>query len=330
MVKARAYGHSLRAALAGLGQTDGFALLDLDDARWLRSQGWDKPILLLEGLFNEDDLSSAIELKCDLVVHCDVQLAWLEKQNHSMTVFLKLNSGMNRLGFSPDQYRLAYHRLHSAGHRVNHMTHFANADRVDREPSVGSQMECFTQTVEGLRGETSLANSAAVLWHRNALGDWVRPGIMLHGISPTGLYRDIEHAHLKAVMTLTSKIISVQDLKKGDAVGYGSRYRANTAMRVGVIACGYADGYPRHAQDGTPVWVYGPKNKSQGVLCPIAGQVSMDMLTIDLSNAPWAGVDSTVELWGKNLAVDDVAGHAQTIGYELVCAIAPRVPVEII
>lgn len=330
MVKARAYGHSLRAALAGLGQTDGFALLDLDDARWLRSQGWDKPILLLEGLFNEDDLSSAIELKCDLVVHCDVQLAWLEKHNHPMTVFLKLNSGMNRLGFSPDQYRLAYHRLHSAGHRVNHMTHFANADRVDREPSVGSQMECFTQTVEGLKGETSLANSAAVLWHRNALGDWVRPGIMLHGISPTGLYRDIEHAHLKAVMTLTSKIIAVQDLKKGDAVGYGSRYRADTAMRVGVIACGYADGYPRHAQDGTPVWVYGPNDKSQGVLCPIAGQVSMDMLTIDLSNAPWAGIGSTVELWGKSLAVDDVAGHAQTIGYELVCAIAPRVPVEII
>lgn len=330
VVKARAYGHSLRAALAGLGQTDGFALLDLDDARWLRSQGWDKPILLLEGLFNEEDLNSVIELKCDLVVHCEEQVAWLEKQNHPITIFLKLNSGMNRLGFSPDQYRLAYHRLHSVGHRVNHMTHFANADRVDREPSVGSQMECFTQTVGGLKGETSLANSAAVLWHRNALGDWVRPGIMLHGISPTGVYRDIEHAHLKAVMTLTSKIISVQNLKIGDAVGYGSRYRATKAMRIGVIACGYADGYPRHALDGTPVWVYGPKDKNQGILCSLVGQVSMDMLTIDLSNAPWANVGSTVELWGKNLAVDDVAGHAQTIGYELVCAIAPRVPVEII
>lgn len=329
VVKARAYGHSLRGALAGLAQTDGFALLDLDDARWLRSQAWDKRILLLEGLFNQADLKAALELKCDLVIHCVEQVEWLEKQSHPVSIFLKLNSGMNRLGFTPDQYRLAYHRLHAVGHQINHMTHFANADRVEREPTVGAQMECFTQTIDGLTGESSLANSAAILWHRTALGDWVRPGIMLHGISPTGLYQDIAQAHLKAVMTLTSKITAIQDLNQGDGVGYGARYRADKAMRVGVIACGYADGYPRHAHDGTPVWVYGPKDKTQGVICPMAGQVSMDMLTIDLSNAPWAALGTTVELWGKNLAVDDVAGHAQTIGYELVCAIAPRVPVEI-
>ena len=219
MVKARAYGHSLRAALAGLGKTDGFALLDLDDARWLRAQGWGKRILLLEGLFNEADLGAVIELRCDLVVHCDEQVSWLEKQSHPITVFLKLNSGMNRLGFTPDAYRLAYHRLHAQGHHVQHMTHFANADCIDREPSVGAQKECFTKTIEGLKGETSLANSAAILWHRNALGDWVRPGIMLHGISPTGVYRDIEHAHLKTVMSLSSKIISIQELQAGDAVG---------------------------------------------------------------------------------------------------------------
>jgi len=261
VVKARAYGHSLRAALAGLGQTDGFALLDLDDARWLRAQGWDKRILLLEGLFNEADLGAVIELRCDLVVHCDEQVSWLEKQSSPITVFLKLNSGMNRLGFTPDAYRLAYHRLYAQGHHVQHMTHFANADCIDREPSVGAQMECFTKTIEGLKGETSLANSAAILWHRNALGDWVRPGIMLHGISPTGMYQDIEHAHLKTVMSLSSKIISIQELQAGDAVGYGARYVAKQAMRVGVIACGYADGYPRHAKDGTPVWVYGPMHK---------------------------------------------------------------------
>jgi alanine racemase len=237
---------------------------------------------------------------------------------------------MNRLGFTPDAYRLAYHRLHAQGHHVHHMTHFANADRVDREPSVGAQMECFSKTIDGLQGETSLANSAAVLWHRNALGDWVRPGIMLHGISPTGAYKDIEHAHLKTVMSLSSKIIAVQELQAGYAVGYGARYVAKQAMRIGVIACGYADGYPRHAVDGTPVWVSGPTDKTSGIICPIAGQVSMDMLTIDLSHAPWATLGTSVELWGKNLPVDDVANQAQTIGYELVCAIAPRVPVEII
>lgn len=146
MVKARAYGHSLRAALAGLAQTDGFAVLDLDDVRWLRAQGWTKRILLLEGLFQEGDIPSVIELDCDVVVHSPNQVAWLEKQAHPITIFLKLNSGMNRLGFRPEAYRLAYHRLHAAGHRMNHMTHFANADYIDREPSVGAQMECFTNT----------------------------------------------------------------------------------------------------------------------------------------------------------------------------------------
>lgn len=328
VVKARAYGHSLKAALQGLADTDGFAVLDLDDARWLRAQGWSKDILLLEGLFQESDVQAVIELGCAVVVHREAQVAWLEKQTHSITVFLKLNSGMNRLGFRPETYRLAYHRLHAAGHRMNHMTHFANADCIDREPTVGAQMDCFTETVHGLDGQTSLANSAAILWHRNALGDWVRPGIMLHGISPTGKYRDIAHAKLLAVMTLTSMIIAIQDLEPGDTVGYGSRYQAKKAMRIGVIACGYADGYPRHAADGTPVWVYGDE-ANQAQICPIAGQVSMDMLTIDLSNAPWATVGTRVELWGKNLPVDDVAMHAQTIGYELVCAIAPRVPLRI-
>ncbi len=329
VVKARAYGHSLRAALAGLAQTDGFAILDLDDARWLRSQGWTKRILLLEGLFNEADIQAVLELQCDLVVHSNQQLAWLEKQRRALSIFLKLNSGMNRLGFMPQDYPLAYHRLHAAGHQVNHMTHFANADGIDREPSVGAQMECFSKTINGLKGETSLANSAAVLWHRNALGDWVRPGIMLHGISPSGVFQDIAHANLRAVMTLRSKIIAVQDLKAGDAVGYSARYRAPQSLRIGVVACGYADGYPRHAQDGTPVFVY-TEDKKSSAICPVAGQVSMDMLTIDLSHAPWAKVGTAVELWGKNLPVDDVASYAQTIGYELVCAIAPRVPVEII
>ena len=205
----------------------------------------------------------------------------------------------------------------------------ANADQVNQDPTVGSQLEIFQQTIQGLEGSTSLANSAAILWHRNALGDWVRPGIMLYGASPTGLYSDIEHAHLKAVMQLRSEIIDIQDLRKGDRVGYGGRFSAPEDMRIGIIACGYADGYPRHAKDGTPVWVGKSAESSDGVICPIVGRVSMDMLTIDLRNAPDAKIGGVVELWGSQVPVDEVAKMSDTIGYELLCAVAPRVPVAI-
>ena len=332
VIKARSYGHSLAAALEGLAATDGFALLDIQDAAWLREHGWQGRILLLEGLFHENELDLAQELHCDLVVHCDAQIEWLEryadKVHKPISVFLKMNTGMNRLGMKPAAYRSAFHRLHAAGYRMHHMTHFANADQIDRLPTVGSQVELFNQTIEGLDGPTSLANSAAVLWHRNALGDWVRPGIMLYGASPTGLYEDIEHAHLKAVMQLQSEIIDIQELHAGDRIGYGGRYEAPESMRIGIVACGYADGYPRHAKDGTPVYVRG--GNAGGVVCPIVGRVSMDMLTIDLRNAPFAKIGSVVELWGDQVPVDQVAQMSDTIGYELLCAVAPRVPVKII
>ena len=334
VIKARAYGHCFEAALKGLDSTDGFALLDLQDAVWLRENGWQGRILLLEGLFHENELGLAQELACDLVVHCDAQVDWLEKYQgkdpKKFNVFLKMNTGMNRLGFKPEAYRLAFHRLHAVGCHMHHMTHFANADQVDHPPSVGSQQELFNATITGLDGATSLANSAAILWHRNALGDWVRPGIMLYGASPTGLYSDIEHAHLKAVMQLSSEIIDIQELKKGDRIGYGGRYEAPDDMRIGIVACGYADGYPRQAKDGTPVWVEGANQDSLGAICPIVGRVSMDMLTIDLRNAPNARIGSSVELWGNRVPVDEVARICNTIGYELLCAVAPRVPVKIL
>ena len=333
VVKAKAYGHSLEAAFKGLESTDGFALLDIGDAQWLRDHGWEGRILLLEGLFNQHELELAIKLKCDLVVHSEKQVTWLEKfENHSdhpINIFLKLNSGMNRLGFKPNQYRTAFHRLHSAGYRLHHMTHFANADQVERSPSVGEQMDCFEKTIDGLQAPSSLANSAAILWHRNALGDWVRPGIMLYGVSPTGVHADIVRSELQPVMQLRSEIIDVQELKKGDHVGYGGRYQAQEDMRIGVIACGYADGYPRHAEDGTPVWVEAGNTQGDGVTCPIVGRVSMDMLTIDLREAPNATIGSVVELWGNEVPVDDVAQMSGTIGYELICALAQRVPVVI-
>ena len=333
VIKAKAYGHTLEAALQGLESTDGFAVLDIEDAQWLRDHSWSGRILLLEGLFSFVELELAVQLKCDLVVHSQKQVEWLESRvnhsEHQIDIFLKLNSGMNRLGFKPDPYRIAFHRLHSAGYRLHHMTHFANADQVDRSPSVGEQMECFEKVIEGLQAPTSLANSAAVLWHRNALGDWIRPGIMLYGVSPTGVHADIARSELQAVMQLRSEIIDIQELKKGDHVGYGGRYQAPEDMRIGIVACGYADGYPRQAEDGTPVWVDSADAQANAVICPIVGQVSMDMLTIDLREAPNAKMGSVVELWGNEVPVDDVAQMSGSIGYELICALATRVPIII-
>ena len=334
VIKARAYGHTFDAVLKGLESTDGFALLDIQDAVCLREHGWQGRILLLEGLFHENEIDLAQELHCDLVVHCETQIEWLEhyadKVHKPISVFLKMNTGMNRLGLKPEAYRTAFHRLHSAGYHLHHMTHFANADQMDRKPTVDAQQELFNQTIEGLDGPTSLANSAAILWHRNALGDWVRPGIMLYGASPTGLYADIEHAHLQAVMQLHSEIIDIQELQAGDRIGYGGRYEAPEPMRVGIVACGYADGYPRHAKDGTPVWVGDSDKAGSGIICPLVGRVSMDMLTVDLRNALHAKIGSVVELWGDKVPVDQVAQMSDTIGYELLCAVAPRVPVKII
>ena len=334
VIKARAYGHGLEAVLKGLGSTDGFAVLDVEDARWLREHGWQGRILLLEGLFHENELSIAYDLCTDVVIHCENQVRWLEQfeaQPHSkLNVFLKMNSGMNRLGFKPDAYRTAFHRLHAAGYHLHHMTHFANADQLDRSPTVDEQLECFNAGIAGLPGATSYGNSATILWHRNTLGDWVRPGVILYGVSPTGRYADIEHSGLHPAMSLMSEIIDIQELVPGDRVGYGGVYEASEPMRIGIVACGYADGYPRHAKEGTPVWVADPTMKNGGVACPIVGRVSMDMITIDLRGAPNANLGTSVELWGSHIAVDEVAHHSGTIGYELICAVAPRVPVKII
>ncbi len=335
VIKANAYGHGFAAALKGLALTDGFALLDIQDAGYLRENGWKGPILLLEGIFSAADLNLAFTLDCTLVVHTESQVAALEAfdltqhQAQARPIYLKMNTGMNRLGFSPSDYRLMYHRLHATGYAMHHMTHFANADRVDCLPSVGAQYDLFNEAITDLPGETSTANSGAILWHRTVLGDWVRPGIMLYGASPSGSFADIAHANLKPVMRLSSEIISIQMVKKGEKIGYGGRFTAPEEMRIGIVACGYADGYPRSAPDGTPVWVADGRDNTKGVICPLAGQVSMDMLTIDLRAASLANIGSKVELWGNHVPVDDVAQRVGTIGYELLCALAPRVPIQI-
>lgn len=334
VVKANAYGHGLELAYTGLQATDGFALLDMQEAQKLRQLGWTGPILLLEGLFTQDDIFAAVDARCDLVVHDFNQVGWLEsiveskaKLAYLPKIYLKLNSGMNRLGFSPAEYRQMYHRLHVLGYEMAHMTHFANADYVDRSPSVDEQYDLFVQTIDQLKGETCLPNSAAIMWHHHLINsDWVRPGIMLYGASPSGSYEDIQQANLQPTMSLRSQIIATQTVEAGQGIGYGSRYKTDVTIRIGVVACGYADGYPRHAPDGTPVWVSAETGLAAGQVCRMVGQVSMDMLTVDITDMPQAQVGTPVELWGQYLPVDEVAKPAGTIGYELLCAVAPRVP----
>lgn len=334
MIKANAYGHGIEKAYEGLMRTDGFALLDLAEAQRVRNLGWTGPILLLEGLFSQEDVFAALDLGCDCVVHNLNQVDWLENLSdarhssgkHLMGIYLKMNTGMNRLGFAPDVYREAYHRLHSCGFSLSHMTHFANADYIDHQPTVDAQMAIFDETKSGLSGASSVSNSAAILWHHHVVpSDWIRPGIMLYGASPSGDAEDIAGSHLKPAMSLRSEVIALQDLEGGDAIGYGSRYRTDVPIRVAVVACGYADGYPRHAPDGTPVWVAGVRGLADGKTCLLAGQVSMDMITIDVTDMPHVQVGTPVELWGEYLPVDRVAQAAGTIGYELLCAVAPRV-----
>lgn len=342
VVKANGYGHTLEGVFSGLFATDGFALLDLNHATLLRELGWRGPILLLEGIFSEEDLDECLSLQLDLVIHSEAQLKWMENwlarssrpiQDAAfkrLNLWLKVNSGMNRLGLSPEKYVEVFHRLHGSGFSVNHLTHFANADEIGIKPTVDEQLEIFNRVSDGLSGHRSLANSAAILWHRHTTEDWIRPGIMLYGASPTGRYADIKHTNLKPAMLLRSEIIGLQDLNVGDKVGYGGRYVAQTKSKIAIIACGYADGYPRHAPDGTPVWVGAGEDLSKGKICPLVGRVSMDMIAVDITDHPHAALGSKVELWGEFLPIDEVANAAGTVGYELMCALAPRVPIKII
>ncbi|MGB2819258.1 MAG: alanine racemase [Burkholderiaceae bacterium] len=326
VVKANAYGHGLERALRAFSEADGLALLDLDEARRAREEGWRKPILLLEGCFEPDDLAVCSDLDLTTVVHCGEQLAMVEHHRPSrpISVHLKLNTGMNRLGFRPPGAARAYERLRAMKtiRDLTLMMHFANADRVrgaSGPVAALEQSEEFARMTAGWPEPRSLANSAALFLLPEIGGDSVRPGISLYG-GATDESHSAASLGLKAGMVLTSQIIGVQSVDRGAAVGYGSRFVARRPTRIGVVACGYADGYPRHAPDGTPV-VVGDRR------VPLAGRVSMDMITVDLTDAPQAGVGTPVELWGARLPIDEVAHAAETVGYELMCALARRVPV---
>ncbi|MGA8008884.1 MAG: alanine racemase [Thiomonas sp.] len=334
VVKANAYGHGIARAYGALRAADGFALLDLAEAEKVRALGWVGPILLLEGCFAPEDLALCERLNLWHVVHCREQIDWLAAHRGSRThrVFLKVNTGMNRVGFAPEAYAAAWARLNALPQvgEITHMTHFARADEPD---GVADALARFERGVGQLPGERSLANSAAVLMHGadpRLTADWVRPGILLYGSSPTGQNPDAAHWDLQPAMSLRSELIDIQTIAAGERVGYGGHFTAEQTMRIGVVACGYADGYPRVAPSGTPVVV-------QGVRTRLIGRVSMDMVTVDLEPVFAAGkrpvVGSPVLLWGQDaqaeLCIDDVAASAGTLGYELMCALAPRVPVRV-
>lgn len=330
VVKANAYGHGIEVAADAFRQADGLALLDLEEAHRARAAGWIKPILLLEGFFEARDLPIVDRLGLSVVVHHLEQVKQLESHppaRQPIGVYVKLNSGMNRLGFDdPAGARSALDRLRALPQvRIEAlMTHLANADRMDptRGPgSVEEQLRHFTTLKGDWSGPTSVANSAALFFHPHAGGDTVRPGIVLYGAAP-----DPAHVaaalQLRPAMHLRSRLIATQTIKAGMPVGYGAQFVATREIRVGVVACGYADGYPRVAPNGTPVAV-------TGVRVPTVGRVSMDMLCVDLASVPHADVGSEVELWGAQVPIDEVAAAAGTVGYELMCALAPRVPAHV-
>ena len=326
VVKANAYGHGIERVFDSFRGADGFALLDLAEAERVRALGWRGPVLLLEGVFEPRDLELCSRLDLWHTVHCDAQIDMLaaHKTQAPQRVFLKMNSGMNRLGFAPSRFRSAWTRLNALPQvdEISLMTHFSDADSAR---GIAHQLEVFEDATRDLPGERSIANSAATLRHPAlARGDWVRPGIVLYGSAPDFPAHDAVHWQLQPGMTLSTRLIAVQTLQAGDTVGYGSSFTAEGPLRIGVAAVGYADGYPRHCTTGTPVLVNGVRTR-------MVGRVSMDMITVDLTPVPDAGFDSEVTLWGRAakgalLPIDEVAQAAGTVGYELMCAVAPRVP----
>ena len=329
IVKANAYGHGIERAFDGLRAADGFALLDLQEAQRLRALDWRGPILLLEGCFEARDLELCSRLGLWHVVHCTEQIDMLaaHKTQQLHRVFLKMNSGMNRLGFKPERYRTAWTRLNAMPQveEISLMTHFSDADTAK---GISAQLQAFEAVTHDLPGERSLSNSAGTLRHAGALAsrsDWIRPGIAVYGSAPDFPDHSAADWGLQPTMTLASKIIGMQALVAGGTVGYGSSFTADGPLTIGVVACGYADGYPRHCGTGTPVLV-------NGVRCRMVGRVSMDMITVDLTPVPGAGIGSEVTLWGQSsssavLPIDEVAQAGGTVGYELMCALAQRVPV---
>lgn len=337
VVKADAYGHGAARVAAALDDADGYAVARLGEALALRAAGIDKPILLLEGVFSADELAHALAARLDLAVHDPSQIAMLEQAGvpgatsagdapSRPVVWMKVDTGMNRLGFRPEQALAARARLlacRAAPRELRLMTHLARADEDDDAPTAAQLARFATlvsqwTAVSGARPAVSIGNSAGALRGGAAQGDWIRPGIAVYGASPFA-GRSAAALGLAPVMTLETAVIALREVPVGEGVGYGATWRAARPSRIAILAVGYADGLPRHLPSGAPVLI-GDRP------APLAGRVSMDMTAVDVTDLPQVAVGDRAVLWGRGLPVEEVAARAGTIGYELFCGVAPRVP----
>jgi len=324
VIKANAYGHGLVPAAKALAQTDGFAVARLDEGLALRAAGLANRILLLEGVFGPEQLAAAAQQRFDLTVHSVEQLEMLEARAGTdvISAWIKVDTGMNRLGFRLEQFAAAYDRLRRVANVAPDptlMTHLANADD-RRDAMTAQQLQAFAVATNGLVGARSIANSAALLAWPDTRGDWVRPGLALYGVSPFASGTGAELG-LRPVMTLQTEVIAVKDARAGETVGYGGAWRASRDTRLAVVAAGYGDGYPRSVESGTPVLVNGHR-------APLVGRVSMDMITVDVTDLPGVATGDPVVLWGEGVPVEEIARHAGTIPYELICGVSQRVYLE--
>jgi alanine racemase len=321
VIKANGYGHGLVPVARALAGTDGFAVARLEEGLALREAGLPNPVLLLEGVFSPDQLAIAARQRFDLMVHSVEQLALLEGRvgSEPVAAWIKVDTGMNRLGFRVEDLAAAYERLRRVANVAPDptlVTHLANAD--DRlDPTTPQQLRAFAAATAGLPGERSIANSAALLAWPEAHADWVRPGVALYGVSPfpDGTGADLG---LRPAMTLQTEVIAVKRVRAGETVGYGGAWRAERDTRMAVVAAGYGDGYPRSVGSGAPVLVDGRR-------APLIGRVSMDMLTVDVTDHPGVATGDPVVLWGDGVPVEEIARHAGTIPYELICGVSQRV-----
>lgn len=322
VIKADGYGHGSIEVARALHQADGFAVATLAEAQTLRDAGIDRPLLLLEGTLGPLQALDAVRLGCDTVVHQTEQLAFLEANADRLeqqVLWLKVDTGMHRLGVAPEEAAGFMRRIRAIrpGQAIHLMTHFASADEPDN-PVTHAQIACLRNLAQGVPDvQLSLANSAGVMAWTESHGHWVRPGIMLYGASP-GLGKTGLELGLRPAMRLTAPVIALRTVPAGDGVGYGARWQASRQSRIATLAIGYGDGYPRHAPDNTPVWLGGRR-------VPLVGKVSMDMITVDVTDVPQVSLGDLAELWGEHLSVDEVAAHIGTVGYELLTRISPRV-----
>lgn len=325
VIKANGYGHGATRLLPALGEADALAVACIEEALILREAGATQPILLLEGVFEAAELALCEQHRFWIVVHEPGQVAMLERHRpqRPLSVWLKIDTGMHRLGFAPEQVRAVWQRLRdcpAVDPALRLMSHLSSADDPS-DSATREQLAVWEQTVAGLPGERSFANSAGVLAWPAAHQDWIRPGVLLYGVNPL-LEQTGPAVGLRPVMTLSTRLIAVKSCRRGERVGYSGTWVCPEDMTIGVAAIGYGDGYPRHAPSGTPMLVNGQP-------AALAGRVSMDMVTVDLRSQPQAQVGDPVVLWGQGLPVETVAAYAGTIAYELLCGVTARVHVRL-